>query len=371
MLGNPKSTITVVGVAAAPKSLLKTHLAVTQIASRWPRRNTIQRVASIVFPRVLPLILNSPQGSEPILLQHKVFSYFRPFSGPVPAFCEVDFLGTLTRHEFVAGLLPGRCYPIEVQDYYPDFDEEYFEWIALLEAVVSARGSFTMIELGAGFGRWTVRAAAAWRQCHPDLPIRLIAVEPEPVVFGWMRQHFADNDVDERGHSLIHAAISDAPGSAMFYIGGPRGGPFDRHPNSWYGQALTKDYDAAGLNRPDGVYAGFRVIEHSSGWRSIRIPTLSLRCILKDLDGVDLIDLDIEGQELISLSQAIEELDAKVKRLHIGTHSREIETGLRHLLPAHGWQCQADHSLHSSSQTPWGVIHFENGVQSWVNPRLS
>ncbi len=303
--------------------------------------------------------------------QHQVISYFKPFSGNVPAFREVDFLGTFTRHEFVAGLHPAAPEPRQVSDYYPDFDEEYFEWIDLLEAVVSARGSFTMIELGAGFGRWTVRAAAAWRQRNPGLPFRLIAVEPEPVVFGWMRQHFADNNVDERGHSLIHAAISDTPGTAMFYIGGPRGGPYDRHPNSWYGQALTKDYDAASLNRPDGVYAGFKVIEHSSGWRSIRIPTLSLRCILKDVDRVDLVDLDIEGQELISLSQAIDDLDAKVKRLHIGTHSQEIEAGLRQLFTAHGWQCLADHSLHSTSQTPWGAIRFENGVQSWVNPRLS
>lgn len=305
------------------------------------------------------------------MLQHTVFSYFKPFSGRIPAFCEVDFLGTMTRHEFIAGLVPGRSHPIEVHDYYPSFDEEYFEWIALLEAAVSARGSFTMIELGAGFGRWAVRAAKAWRQLNAGLPLRLIAVEPEPVVFGWMRQHFADNDVAEQEHSLMHAAVSDTTGSAMFYIRGPRGGLFDRHPSGWYGQALTKDYDIASLNRLDGVYAGYRVVEHTSGWRSIRIPTVTLRCILKDLDVVDLIDLDVEGQELISLSHAIEEVDAKVKRLHIGTHSKEIEAGLRELLSAHGWHCRADYSLNSTSDTPWGTIRFENGAQSWLNSALT
>lgn len=35
----------------------------------------------------------------------------------------------------------------------PAFDEEYFEWIDLLEAVTEATGEFTMIELGAGWGR--------------------------------------------------------------------------------------------------------------------------------------------------------------------------------------------------------------------------
>jgi hypothetical protein len=103
--------------------------------------------------------------------------------------------------------------------------------------------------------------------------------------------------------------------------------------------------------------------------RSIRIPGVSLRAILKKLDRVDLIDLDIEGQELASLTSVAAELDTKVKRLHIGTHSQEIEAGLRQLLSAHGWQCHADYPLFSTSETPWGPIHFENGAQSWVNPR--
>lgn len=301
---------------------------------------------------------------------HPVFSSFKPFRGRVPAFYDVDFLGTLIRHDFIAGLHATRPHSVEVHDSHPQFDEEYFEWIDLLEAVTSARGSFTMIELGAGFGRWAVRAAAATRQFNPNLPCRLIAVEPEPVVFGWMKEHFKENDVDERGHSLIHAAIGEAPGTSMFYIGGPKGGPYDRHPNSWYGQALTKDSDLTGLDRPDGLYAGFRVVEHQSGWRSIPIPTVTVRCLLKDLDRVDLIDLDIEGQELTSLSLAIEQLNTKVKRLHIGTHSEQIESGLRQLLSTHGWRCLADYSLNSTSNTHWGPIRFENGAQSWINPRV-
>lgn len=301
---------------------------------------------------------------------HQVFANFKPYSGPVPDSCEVDFLGTLIRHEFIAGLHPLPPHPNPGESSFPQFDEEYFEWIDLLEAVVSARESFTMIELGAGFGRWSARAALACRRYAPGLPCRLLAVEPEPVVFRWMQQHFNDNAIDPRGHALIHAVISNIPGSALFYIGGPRGSQFDRHPNSWYGQALIKKHDLRGFARLDGTYSGFRVIEHRSGWRSIRIPTVTLRALLKDLHRVDLIDLDIEGQELASLSHAIEDVNTKVKRLHIGTHGLEIEAGLRQLLSAHGWRCQVDYSLNSTSETAWGPIRFENGVQSWVNPRL-
>ena len=80
--------------------------------------------------------------------------------------------------------------------------------------------------------------------------------------------------------------------------------------------------------------------------------------------------MDIEGQELPTIRSTIDELDRKLKRLHIGTHGKEIEDELRQLLSSHGWDCLADYSVFSTSETPWGTINFENGVQSWVNPRL-
>jgi len=300
---------------------------------------------------------------------HEVFSRMAPFSGEVPADYGIDFLGTKTHRRVRAGLY---TYPdgTRVETSYPSFDEEYFEWIDLLESIVAAKQSYTMIDLGAGYGRWAVRAAYALKQYAPELPYRLIAVEAEPAVFRWMAQHFEDNGIDAGRHSLIHGAVSEVPGEVLFYIGGPRGGPYDRSPDDWYGQSLTKDYDVSGGYEDDGEYCGFKVRRHRSEWRSISIPGVSLGGLLKDLERVDLIDMDIEGQELPSIASTIKTLDAKVKRLHIGTHGKEIEQELRQLLSAHGWDCLADYSVFSTSETPWGPISFENGVQSWVNTRL-
>ena len=304
------------------------------------------------------------------LQHHEVISHFKPFSGVIPPFREVDFLGTTIRHEFVAGFGPGCPGPRLVENRRPEIDNEYFEWVSLLKAVVAATGSFTMIELGAGFGRWSVRAARAVQQYSPNMPYHLIAVEAEPVTFGWMRVHFKDNEIDPDAHRLINAAVSDEWGRVHFYIGGPPGPDIDYSPNAWYGQALTKEYDVSGKSKGDGEYYGYQVLRHKSGWRSIRVMSVSLRSILRKLERVDLIDIDIEGAELATVGGVVDQLDAKAKRLYIGTHEREIEIGLRQLLSSHGWQCEADYPLFTTSETPWGPISFQDGVQSWVNPRL-
>ena len=300
---------------------------------------------------------------------HKVFAHFKPFYGYIAGCFDADsFLGTVNRHVFRGSVT--RPDDIMFQACYPDIDEEYFEWIDLLESVVAAEGSYTMIELGAGFGRWSVRAAYAVQQHNRNLPCQLIAVEAEPVHFEWMKLHFSDNGINPSQHRLVHAALSEAAGRVAFCIGGPRGGPYDVTPDVWYGQALAKDKEVASKSEDDGEYSGFQVTRHENGWRSIQVPTISLRGLLKDLERVDLIDIDIEGQELRAIRPAIEAVDAKVKRLHIGTHGREIEDELRRLLGAHGWRCLADYSIFSESDTPWGKIFFDNGVQSWLNPRL-
>jgi FkbM family methyltransferase len=301
--------------------------------------------------------------------QHPIFSRFRAFHGEVPAYFQPDFIGTMRHQEFIKDL-PCSPVPTMVWENLPAFEEEYFEWIDLLESVVAARGSYTMLDLGAGYGRWSVRAAFAVRQYHGTLPVRLIAVEAEPTVFSWMSRHFRNNGIDPTQHTLIHAAVTAEPGEVSFYIGGPRGGPFDRTPNNWYGQSVTKDHELAAPSEPDGTYRGFAVLRHQSGWRSIHVPSVTLASLLEGLGQVDLIDMDIERQELPVIRSTIETLDDQVKRMHIGTHGKEIEDELRRLLFAHGWSCWADYSLFSTSETPWGVISFENGVQGWVNPRL-
>jgi hypothetical protein len=90
---------------------------------------------------------------------HKIFVKFHRWSGRAPAGYEVDFLGSKYRTAYFTMHRPQPAERYEAPEH-PPYDEEYFEWIDLLEAVASAKNRFTMLELGAGWGRWSARAAA-------------------------------------------------------------------------------------------------------------------------------------------------------------------------------------------------------------------
>jgi FkbM family methyltransferase len=264
---------------------------------------------------------------------------FPCWQGEVPRGFIVNFLGAVTRIEFYVGYSEiDRQYPADrwVQTEYPSFDEEYFEWIDLLEAVVAAKDCFTMLELGAGFGRWTANAALALKQAG-DIKPTLIAVEAEPTHFRWMVQHLADNAVESKGVHLIQAAVAANSGKVGFYVGETEYGA----PENWYGQNI------GGPHMVDAV---------------------SLNSLLEPLEAIDLVDLDIQGAEFEVLEAVAAELDKKVKRVHIGTHSARIDEALTSLFGRLGWRCLRSYACGATVGTEYGSIFFQDGIQTWVNP---
>jgi FkbM family methyltransferase len=248
--------------------------------------------------------------------------------------CQVlpNWIGVLTRREFFTEDL--RFVAVTP----PPADPELFEWVDVLEAVTHAAGRFTMLELGAGYGRWIVNAASALR-LYSGLPHQLIAVEAEPTHFRWLELHCRDNEVDA---TLVNAAVAARSGAVDFAVGSPA---------SWYGQAI-----ADGTWDPEGV-------------ETVEAVTLS-DLLGRVTDRVDLIHCDIQGAEAEVFEEAAPAVDASVRRVHIGTHRPETERRLRDLFGALGWTKQNDYSVGSSSQTPWGPMTFQDGVQTWLNRRL-
>ena len=270
----------------------------------------------------------------------------------------MDFLGAMTRDSYV------KQWTTNPEDRFvstelPAFDEEYFEWIDLLEAVVHSRSGFAMIELGAGWGRWLARAGVALRVLHRS-SYKLIGVEAEPTHFGWMVEHLKENGLDNKDCLLIQAAVTDRDGQVRFYVG---------RADEWYGQAVAGPAPMGPIWSKLRRFVG-QALKRGSPDGIAEVRALSLNTILRDLDRVDLIDLDVQGVELSVLESAAAEINKKVERIHIGTHSPEIESGLRGMFDRLGWSCLCDYAMGGHRQTPYGQIAFQDGVQSWVNPHL-
>ena len=296
---------------------------------------------------------------------HPALARLPCWEGRVAAGFTADFLGVRTRASYVEGMVPGgidAAHERHVRPPRPVFDEEYFEWVDVIDSVREARDRFVMIELGAGYGRWSVRAAAALRLLNP-LPFRLVAVEAEPQHFRWLREHFRDNGIDPTKHDLIEAAVNASGEPVKFYVGNPSG---------WYGQAIAAD------SAPHRLRRLLRRARTALGWRgrpvpdqhgeTLVVPGIALDALLRRLPRVDLVDLDVQGAELDVLTAAAPRLTRQVRRVHIGTHGPGIERGLRELFRAHGWRPVNDYPCLTRSSTPYGEIEFGDGVQTWINP---
>lgn len=253
----------------------------------------------------------------------------------------------------------------------PPFDEEYFEWIDVLEAVKASSSKFVMIELGAGYGRWMANAVAALRHIRPNSNLFLVGVEAEPTHYKWLFQNLRDNDIDPRKHLMINAAVSARSEPVYFWTGDP---------DAWYGQAIADEDYVSELRRNwiaqwrNNAYVGKPGLldrlwrRHKHFIRKVKCVRLS-EILSKVDDIVDIIDIDVQGTEFEVIAESKAVLSERVKRLHIGTHSQEIEEKLRALLPGLGWELTQDYGCLGERQTPYGDVTFEDGVQSWINRR--
>jgi FkbM family methyltransferase len=276
---------------------------------------------------------------------HEVFAKHKPWLERCPDEYIPTFSGSLIRRDFYTGWASPSVTLLR-SDGYPKVDEELFEWIDVLEAVNDAGSQFTMVELGAGFGRWVVAAACALRRIRPDAQMRLIAVEPDADHYDMLRQHFRDNGLDPDAHRLLRVAVNGTGGTANFLGGLGR---------EWYGQAIVP-VGWTDSDRPDAVVND--------------VPALRLQDIIADERLIDLVDMDVQGIEGDIVTTSLPVLNAKVRRLHIGTHSHGVEDLIFEALRGSGWHCC--HCFRSGLEvdTPYGRISFGDGVQSWLNPRL-
>jgi FkbM family methyltransferase len=278
---------------------------------------------------------------------HPLLREFERWEGRAPAGFLVDFLGQKTDIRFVEQWnTPDRRVDRYECPSYPPATEETFELLAILKAVTEAGNTFTMVELGAGFGRWLLAGACAARAKRPELRIKLVGVEAEPTHYQYLKKHVTDNGFDPAEHMLIEAAVNGTGQTADFIVG---------HAETWYGQAI--------------VPPGFTMKEFPNSV-TIKMRAIRLSELLASSGFADIVDMDIQGAEREVVPEAIEALTSRVRRVTIGTHSDEIHELIGRCLLQAGWRCDHSYLPGKISETEFGHIHFQDGVHSWTNPRL-
>ena len=213
-----------------------------------------------------------------------------------------------------------------------------------MAAVVSAHSHFTMVEAGAGWGRWLVAAAklAAARQ----IPFTLCGIEADPNHFRWMQQVFCDNGLDPANHCLISEAAAPADGTALFL----------RHekPALHYGQHL--------VDRTEKKFW-----ESQPGWAVVEVQAHTLSQMLSRLKTIDFLSVDVSGAELEILGTCMPALE-KVRVLQINTSSAKADKELARMLQRQGWLNKFRYPAQQQSETPYGTVEFPEGFQTWLHP---
>lgn len=226
-------------------------------------------------------------------------------------------------------------------DYYPPkLSGDYYEWISLLESIYAAMGTFNMIDLGAGYGRWGLNAVCAISALKDkrDLTAQVTCVEPSTARFKWMRNAFAMNSKHCVDYRLIHGAIvvEDTPAEIAL----------DPHD---YGGQLSEPHTVSGCRQ--------------------KVNLITLKDVITRKP-VDLIDMDIQGLEEVLIPWNIDLINFSVKRMHINTHSFLGEQLLVGLLKDQDWEILRYYSRECMNDVPYGKFLFDDGIIYCRNKRF-
>ncbi len=293
----------------------------------------MKRLRKTLFAFIMPMLLSAPLFSMDYinLSQHFIFSKFPSFQG---------LTGT-------------------------DTEEEIFEWIDLLEAIEDAKDQFVMIEVGAGMGRWGGRGGAV--ASTRNLPYHIFFVEAEPYrAHVGIHEEMMKIGIPSANYQIFDVGVGAINKSSFFYVS--KGA---QTLDTWLGQCIVPDQDpiAKWLKQE---YYGRPLVETRNGYVATRVDERKFSEILNAIESpiIDLCDMDIQGNEFIVIQEAMEIINRRIKCLHIGTHSNEIEAQLRTLLQGNGWRLIRDYPLARVNATEYGNITFVDGVQTWHNTRL-
>lgn len=236
--------------------------------------------------------------------------------------------------------------------------EDYFEWIDVLEALYSSQDQFCMVEVGSGYGRWSLSAYLS-NKILTKKDTYFVLIEPESFNFHASKKYLELHGVNPKKTLFINAAIDCFKGKSYLMASTPY---------SWYGQCLVKVRQSLFQDIKNLLCKWVPSLRCRDRFETV--DTLVLSDVLENYEKIDLLDMDIQGREVDVIPNSMNVLNLKVKRVHIGTHSREIENVLFTAFSNNGWIPVRRLPCLQVSNTEFGEVYCNDGIESWTNPRL-
>ncbi len=249
-----------------------------------------------------------------------------------------------------------------------------------MKAAREARDRYVMITLGANYGAQAVGACRALQTINP-MPYKLVAVEPVPANRLWIEQHMRNNGIDPIQQWIVPVAISDTIEPLYFPIGGPGVGSNNcfstnemaarkEYADTFIKEGRSEDalrnllmYNTTGITRD-------LVPGHNFTAEIKLVSSVTLNELLGPFDIVDYLESDIQQSEILVFPPFVDLLRRKVRRIHIGTHGKDVHSELHNLFAHSGWEIVFSYEPNATHDSALGRFETNDGVLTVRNPDL-
>jgi hypothetical protein len=254
--------------------------------------------------------------------------------------------GVLIRPEYFPTILQGTQGTVEEIPIPANWHADIAEFGAAFRAVELSGETFTMIELGCGWGCWmNITGKVAKRK---GKAIHLYGIEGDKGHVEFAKDALAINGFTPSEYKIIHGVASAQSGVALFPVQDQPGVSWGEEPVFYNNETDAEKLMATG--------------------NYLTLTRVPLSKVDDTVNRIDLLHVDIQGGELELIPNSIDYLSKTVAYILIGTHSRYIEGIMFDVLTKAGWILEIDRPAVLGVRNR--VELLVDGVQGWRNPNL-
>lgn len=258
-----------------------------------------------------------------------------------------NYLGVKIDPLFFPTILDGRDNTVEPMPQPNNWHADIAEFAAALRAVDISGSTFTVLELGCGWGCWLNNTGAAARRAGKK--VKLLGIEGDAGHVEFANQSMKTNGYLSSEYSITHGIAAATKGRALFPKQSTAGVQWGLEPV--FGASDTQIAKALSEDTHDNL------------------EMIALSDVIAENGKLDLLHIDIQGGEADLVRDSIETCNSSVRYIVIGTHSRFIEGTLEKLMFNNDWVLEVDRPAISSLENGVQTLRVD-GVQGWRNRRI-